>query len=270
MKKTTLFCSFCGRQFSHQKRGRKPDYCAKRCQYRAASIRRARRKSEARPDLYDEEAKAIVQQHLDLSRQVQSFIDHPRPVDGAKTLLRKIAALHQNLDDLDTVLVQQLRDRGTSWATIGQGYGISAAKAQRRWGTDTHETASAPDNPTTALPGGAWGRLVEKLDRQRQVAGKTVAELDGDTRIDPAHIEAVLAGRSIPSWPVAEKIYEACGGNIRRLEPFWQAVKREAAQPQQQLFPSQTLQADVVPTPHEPPSAHDPASPGDRPLPPHT
>jgi hypothetical protein len=252
MKKTTLLCSVCGREFSHQKRGRKPDYCAKRCQYRAASIRRARRKSEASPDLYDEEAKSIIQQHLDLSRQVQAFIDHPRPVDGAKSLLRNLAALHQNLDDLDTVLVQQLRDRGTSWATIGQGYGISAAKAQRRWGADIHEPAPASDHPSTPQPEGAWGRLVEKLDRQRQAAGKTVEDL-GETGIRAAHIEAVLAGRSIPSWPAAEKIYEACGGNIRHLQPFWEAVRLEAIQPQQRPFPSRTLHADVEPTPDEPP-----------------
>lgn len=68
-------------------------------------------------------------------------------------------------------------------------------------------------------------RLIEELNRQRVLAGKTPLDLEAETKIDVTHIRRVLTGKKMPSLPMAHRIYAACHGKPNRITPLWHAAR---------------------------------------------
>jgi hypothetical protein len=86
--------------------------------------------------------------------------------------------------------------------------------------------------PVTARPVRVWPpaadpstRLIEELNRQRVLAGKSPADLEAETKIDITHIRRVLTGKKMPSLPMAHRIYAACHGKPNRITPLWHAAR---------------------------------------------
>jgi DNA-directed RNA polymerase specialized sigma subunit len=67
--------------------------------------------------------------------RLRRIYEHPDTRDDALTRLRTIELLRENLRKREQRLVSFSKDKGATWAEIGNLYGISKQAAQQRWGS---------------------------------------------------------------------------------------------------------------------------------------
>ncbi|MFE7131239.1 helix-turn-helix domain-containing protein [Streptomyces sp. NPDC057638] len=154
--------------------------------------------------------------------------------DSAKALSH-CAPLRKLCEDYEAAAVARGRARGETWESLGAHLRISANRIRKRWPNTRLRRVLAsrqPSPPAGTLsrrgrpsPGTGDGDTPQAMSRgtrspQQQLAsalshlvrrsGRTSRDIAADARIDPSYVSRILAGTRRPSWPVIERLLDAC------------------------------------------------------------
>lgn len=259
-------CPQCAKPFDRRSsHGRRPTYCSDKCRSAAYRARAATRNGSNRGAPPDHDAdvlrigEALVRQAQRLQRSAR-FRAPGNPLE----VLQLYTNLMRDVADFGAVAVRQAREYGASWDQIGAVLSMTGSAARSRWpeakvertlrqrelrrtsrGTQTepgkpsHTTQPVPApirNTAGGAPPGPHAQLAKALSHLQRTSNKSVRAIAREISVSPSYISRLLIGERRPSWAVATRFIQACGGNPEDVRPLWD--KTHARQPPPAMPPA--------------------------------
>ncbi|GAB2591071.1 hypothetical protein GCM10027168_25460 [Streptomyces capparidis] len=265
---TPAVCGHCGQPLSvrEEPRGRPVEYCDSRCRQAAHRARRNRGALAAAPPPGDSLDARVLELAHDLQDDVRRLV---QGLSGEETSaldhVAGIVAIGQRVQNLTGGLVARARRERHTWEQLARELRISPETARRTYRaaviqrmlhhpqgpaapdpgrpwigeqeptTDdprplttesetemTHE----PEAPTGALLTNHLAPVLAQLHRRSGLSLRTVGQRAG---VSPSHLSRILAGHSLPSWEVTERLAHAYGADLEVLHRVWGAARVHAA-----------------------------------------
>jgi len=267
MSTPPLICENCKNEIPPRSgnKGRPARYCGSRCRSTAhrQRTREQRRKAAADPMRivrYDPALRLMAEELVQQAGRLQGLAVRAEDNDpdlAPLSVLRQIADLREDLNDLTAIAVQQVRahHHHAHWRVIAEILDVSQSTARKNWSNEravrrlaqrqrrnaqrssrpatfeqrppSPEQPPAPDErpPGLAPPSAPWDQLSSALSHLHQACGKPVRVLAQEASVSSSYISRLLTGERLPTWSMAQQLTVSCGGDPAEIRPLWEAAR---------------------------------------------
>lgn len=258
-------CIKCKQPFLQETRRGRPHSTCISC--RAA----ARQKNRNPPDLALPEAD-LNEAAEDLNRSASDFLAAAQQKTPTPLLLHRIKGLQQMVEDAEAAAIRRGRLQGDPWKVLAQPMNVSPERLRKKWTEEKldrrlHRRRSNRDGPasgarrrtppegTTSPPRGPDVDCVPTMTPRFQFAsalsclqrqtGQTIKETASEAGVSASYLSRIVGGTRLPSWDIAERITNVCGGDLAELRDLWEAAQRPPAPDTDNRPPAPSQQQDA-------------------------
>ncbi|MGG7568742.1 helix-turn-helix domain-containing protein [Streptomyces sirii] len=175
------------------------------------------------------------------------------------------------VEDAEAAAIRLGRLQGEPWKALAQPMNVSPERLRKKWTEDKldrrlHRRRNNRDHPAstarrrtpqegttfptepdtgcmpTMTPRSQFASALSCLQRQ---TGQTIKETAEESCVSASYMSRIVNGTRLPSWDVAERITNVCGGDLAELRDLWEAAQRPPIPDTDNRPPAPTQQEDA-------------------------